>query len=721
MSGLTEWQIIFETLGAVTSIIAIIAVPISIAKIISRKKIQPNKTFILKSKGAHDNLPPIGLVVGRKYKSKELLKKISSNHMVLLQGVGGIGKTTLAILIAQKYKRRKRVNVIWVTSKNEVLTLDKILNSIAHFFDFTGIDSLMLDAKRDKILQVLKQNRTLLIVDNFETIEDNIEIKGFLNEISVNCKILITSRNNTVISPNQLTLQIDTLTDKNAILLMKKELEKNSRPELSIDEYKKLLDAIGGSPLAIKWSIGQIATNGHTVDTICAQLRDGVIAGSVELFENIFEIAWQELNDIQKDILFLLQFFVTPVSAKALWRLSGLKNEIQFTCELSKLLQLSLIDSNSECDLEHRFFSLHSLTNSFILTKIKKETNLDCRIARRILANYKIFCSERCTLPHGRKKDYGDIEREWQNIDKTIRYSIHNLNRMENQNDVKNDTLEISKAINVFLWSRGYWQERIEVCKRAFEIAKTLNRNEEAGQFACFIGIVLFWQSKNEEAEEWAVQAEDLLENSSEIKKILAKRLRGLILLGNQEFDNAIDKLKSVFAVASFDGDEEAIHSDIAVIADWVATSHEGYKAGRVSLLQEIGICYNRKGDYINAIASLRHSESLARAIGDDEGLSVSLSHLGHSLFGLKLYREAKKVYKEGLNIALSIGRKSTMARCYEGLTKVAKKQRNIILMLINGRKALALFEQLNMQKELIDIKNIMAINFLKGEKYESY
>lgn len=714
MSSSSEWQLIFETLGAVASFIAIIGVPLSIAKFIGQRKASSAEYSIQKTKGARDNLPSIGLVVGRKYKSKELLKKINSNHMLFLQGVGGIGKTTLAIYIAQKYKRRKRVHVIWVTSKNEVLTLDKILNSIAHFFDFTGIDSLTLDEKQDKVLKVLKQNRSLLIVDNFETIENDTEIKAFLNSISVNSKILITSRNNTVVSNNQVTLQVDTLTDKDAIKLMRKELEKNSRLELSMEEYKKLLEAIGGSPLAIKWSIGQITTNGHTVDTICAQLRDGIVAGSVELFENIFEMAWQELNDIQKDILYLLQFFVTPVSAKALWKLSGLTDEIHFTCELSKLFQLSLIDSNSGSDIEHRFFSLHSLTNSFILTELKKETNLDCKIARRILANYKAFCSERCTLPHGRKKDYGDIEREWQNIDKAIKYSIQNLNRMENQDDVRNDTLEISKAINVFLWSRGYWQERIEVCKRAYEIAKILNYNEEAGQFACFIGIVLFWQSKNEEAEEWATQAENLLINSPKIKKILAERLRGLTLLGNQEFDNAIDILKSVFAVVSPESDEDINHNDIAVIADWVAPSREGYKAGRVSLLQEIGICYNRKGDYINAIASLRHSESLARAIEDDEGLSVSLSHLGHSLFGLEMYNEAKKDYKEGLKIALAIGRKSTMARCYEGLTRVAKKQHNIILMYVNGCKAYALFERLNMQKELADIKDIMAINFFK-------
>lgn len=709
-----EWQIIFATLGAVASVIAIIGAIVAFVKFINYKKSQSIKQPILKAKGTRDNLPHIGLVVGRKYKSKELLKKINSNHMLFLQGVGGIGKSTLAIFIAQKYKRRKRVNVIWITSKNEVLTLDRILNSIAHFFDFTGIDSLTLEAKRDKILQVLKQNRSLLIVDNFETIENDSEIKAFLNSISVNCKILITSRNNMIVSPSQLTLQVDTLTDKNAILLMKKELEKNSRPELSIEEYKKLLGAIGGSPLAIKWSIGQITTNGHTVDTICSQLRNGVAAGTVDLFENIFKIAWQELNDIQKDILYLLQFYVTPVSAKALWKLSELTDETHFTCELSKLLQLSLIDSNLESDINHRFFSLHSLTNSFILTELKKQTNYDCEIAKRILSNYKIFCVERCTLPHGRKKDYGDIEREWQNIDKSIKFSIQNLNRMKNQNDVRNDILELSKSINVFLWSRGYWQERIEVCKRAYEIAMFLNRNEEAGQFACFIGIVLFWQSKNNEAEKWANKAELLLENSIKTKKVLAERLRGLTLLGNQEFDNAIDKLKMVLDVVSPECDDETIHDDIAVIADWVAPSREGYKAGRISLLQEIGICYNRKQDYDNAMSSLRHSESLARAIEDNEGLSVSLSHLGHSLLGLEKYKEAKKAYKEGLEISLSIGRKSTIARCYEGLTKIAYKQKNIILMILNGRKAYVLFEKLNMQQELTDIKNIMAINLFK-------
>ena len=210
----------------------------------------------------------------------------------------------------------------------------------------------------------------------------------------------------------------------------------------------------------------------------------------------------------------------------------------------------------------------------------------------------------------------------------------------------------------------------------------------------------------------WVTLAEELLSNSARIKRVLAERLRGLTQLGNQRFDNAINTLKSVFEVISSES-EEVTHDDVAIIADWVAASREGYKAGRVSLLQEIGICYNRKGEYDNAIAYLRHSESLARSIEDDEGLSISLSHLGHSLFGLGKYKEAKTAYKEGLRIALLVGRKSTIARCYEGLTKIAKKQRNIILMFVNGGKALALFERLNMQQELDDIKNIMAIKII--------
>lgn len=714
---MTNVAIVLTTLGAVASLISIIGVAIALAKYFGKKKTQSVSLDIPKAKSIRDNLPSLGLVIGRQLKSKELLKKVNDYHMVFLQGVGGIGKSTLAIFVARKYKHRKRAHIIWCTSKNEVLTLDKILNSIAHFFGFTGIDSLELDAKRDKILQVLKQNRSLLVIDNFESIENDVSIKAFLNAVDINCKILITSRNSTVVSPDQANLQVDTLTDKNAILLMRKELEKHSRPELSMDEYNKLLGTIGGSPLAIKWSIGQIATNGHTVDTICAQLRHVGVAGSSELFENIFKMAWQELNDIQKDILYLLQFFITPVSAKALWKLSGVTDETQFTCEISKLFRLSLIDSNLESDVERRFFSMHSLTNSFVFTELKKVSNGDCKIAKRVLANYKGFCSERCVLPHGRKKDYGDIEREWQNIDKAIKFSIENISRMEKQDDVKNDALEISKAINVFLWSRGYWQERIDVCKRALKIAESLNRNEEAGQFACFIGIVLFWQSKNREAERWAIQAEKLLADSTKAKKVLVERLKGLTKLGNQEFDNAIDTLKSVFAVISPDNDEEVTHDDVAIIADWVASNREGYKAGRVSLLQEIGICYNRKGDYNNAIAYLRRSESLARSIGDDEGLSISLSHLGHSLVGLEMYKEAKKAYNEGLEIALSIGRKSTTARCYEGLTRVAKKQRNLVSMFINGRKALALFERLNMQKELIDIKNIMSVKLFERSK----
>lgn len=97
MNSTSEWQIIFETLGAVASLVAIIGVPISIAKFIGQRRARTGEGTVIKAKGVRDNLPPLGLVIGRRHKSKELLKKVNSNHMLLIQGVGGIGKTTLAI------------------------------------------------------------------------------------------------------------------------------------------------------------------------------------------------------------------------------------------------------------------------------------------------------------------------------------------------------------------------------------------------------------------------------------------------------------------------------------------------------------------------------------------------------------------------------------------------------------------------------------------------
>lgn len=709
--GMDQMNIVFATLGALASLIAIIGVPIAIIKWVSKKKSIHDDHAAPKAKGRkRDNLPSIGLVIGRQIKVKELLKRIDSYHMVLAQGVGGIGKSTLAICVAKEYERRKKAHVIWVTSKNEVLTLDKILNTIARLFDFTGIDSLALDAKSDKILQLLKQNRSLLIVDNYETIEKDEEIKAFLNAVDVNCKILITSRNNITVSPDQANLQVDNLSQKNAILLMRKELEKNGRPDLSGDDCKELFSVIGGSPLAIKWAIGQIAINGHTVATIASQLQDGISeAEESELFKNIFQMAWQELNDTQKDILFLLQFFVTPVSARALGKLSGTNDETKFINNLSKLLKLSLVECTPN-DIKHRLFSMHSLTNSFVLNELKKIKNGDCEIAKRVLENYKLFCSERCALPHEGKKDYDDIEREWQNIAKAIAFVVDNISKMDDKKAIYEDVLELSKSINVFLWSRGYWQERIDLCRQARNIAKLLEKEEDAGQFACFVGIVFFWQSKNSEAAELAQEATMLLSSAPISKRVLAKRLSGLVQLGNARYDDAVVTLRSVFATISPESDEEIDHREVAVIADWVARGDEGYKTGRVSILQEIGICYNRKGEYENALLSLKHSESLARSIGDTEGLSVSLSHLGNSLLGLGRNKEAKAAYKEGLMLALSIGRKSTTARCYEGLTRIARRQRNLIFMFINGRKALELYERLNMQTELNDIKDIIAI-----------
>jgi len=227
------------------------------------------------------------------------------------------------------------------------------------------------------------------------------------------------------------------------------------------------------------------------------------------------------------------------------------------------------------------------------------------------------------------------------------------------------------------------------------------------------IGIVYFWQGKHDTALEWAEKSLDYMQKSNrKLNIMLANRLFALISM-NRGDKNAPDKFIEVLKVLR---DNRDINQEsVALFADWIVLGEKGYLVGEVSLLQETGICYYRQKKFVDAKKSLLDSKKLAIEINDEEGLAVTLSHLGHVYYGLKDYRSAKKCYLQGLQLAEKVNRKSSIARCCEGLTKIYNKRNRRRKTEKYGLTALDLFDKLNMTTERDDISSILNYRNIKA------
>lgn len=220
-----------------------------------------------------NNLPMVDYddtgFIGRVNDKLELKRKILGAFPVItLLGVGGIGKTSLALSTIYDLMEEEKDNplffesIIWITLKTKgmfngdfkeiqtaITTLDDNIKVVGKNF----ADSKFINI--DGIIDYMKKNRTLLIIDNFETINNEYD-KDFFDNIPIGSKVLITSRKG--VGNYENISKLGELTEKEAFLYLKKLsniYKVNSLLKHSEIDLKQYLKNLNYSPLAIKWFV----------------------------------------------------------------------------------------------------------------------------------------------------------------------------------------------------------------------------------------------------------------------------------------------------------------------------------------------------------------------------------------------------------------------------------------------------------------------------------
>lgn len=120
---------------------------------------------------------PKGLFVGRDNEIETIAQMLEENHVLFLQGMGGIGKSEIAKGYAKAYRNRYDT-VIFASYTSNLLDLvngDEIIIENLHQSQASGEDAESPEAYFRRKLQTLKElssSRTLLIIDNFDTESD---------------------------------------------------------------------------------------------------------------------------------------------------------------------------------------------------------------------------------------------------------------------------------------------------------------------------------------------------------------------------------------------------------------------------------------------------------------------------------------------------------------------------------------------------------------------
>ncbi|MBW4643096.1 MAG: AAA family ATPase [Goleter apudmare HA4340-LM2] len=405
----------------------------------------------------------------------ELLDFQHTAHLISVDGIGGVGKTTLVVEAAYRCLQASNnqlsarhlptfTAIIFTSAKQNHLTaigilprltkertLRDICREIARILDLSEITNLPIEQQFQPIRERLSQIKTLLIIDNLETIENQQEVLSFLYDLPPTVKVIITTREQALFVP----IRLGCLPREHGLRLIQEEA-KEKGINLTAEESLQLFDGVSGIPAAIIYVIGQIAA-GYSLEDVLSQIKepDGDIArfcfaGSVIPLR----------GTPPHHLLMALSLGVQPITKETAASVAFEQSDPIVTAQgLAKLQQLSLVYQ------QQGRYGLLELTREYAASELAANSGLAQKLQQRWV-NWYIKFSEVYGGINWKEwhLGYGYLEAEWENLRSVLEWCI--------SQGIYLDARTIWQQIKGYIHVRGYWDERLEWTAWLIETAK---------------------------------------------------------------------------------------------------------------------------------------------------------------------------------------------------------------------------------------------------------
>lgn len=427
-------------------------------------------------------------LLGREHEIERVLKSLRSrSYPICIEGLGGAGKTTLAIEVARACLGESQAvldplfeYVVWISAKDrpeQKLWLNEILDTTARVLGdstLTQVPVEYIEQKKAKANQLLHDHRTLLIIDNFETIDDR-ALESWIQDIPDPSKVLITSRTN----PLRDTCPIDIKgLDTPAAL----ELIRHAAGSLGLETLEAanqeillpLVQVTGGNPKAIEMALGYIKRGRLSLSEVIEQLQ---IAGrSVDdVFVYLFIHAWKVMTRNAQNVLLVTPFFAEYASKKALGAATGLTG-YHLEHAVGELVELNLLDIKETSVAMRLHYSIHPLTRAFASARPGKRP-----AARQRWSEYYVDLADRSLTRSEFKECYWNalppynrelIDPEWANLQGVLAWA-----EREGQDQI---LVDLMLLLTHYMWTCMFFPVRLSYAQKAAEAASRLGRQEDA-------------------------------------------------------------------------------------------------------------------------------------------------------------------------------------------------------------------------------------------------
>lgn len=411
--------------------------------------------------------------IGREEELDRLLQKLSEanrNPVITVDGIGGVGKTSLVLEAAYRCLNANQEDIeipkfeaiIFVSAKDSFLTpagilqrqrtqrsLNDIYKAIALTLNVPSILKASGLAQVELVQQALSNQNTLLIVDNFEAIEeeDKHNILSFLYELPSTVKSVITSREQQVI---YVTIRLNNLSEQDSLKLIQQQVQEKDI-ELLDEEQQRLLQASGGIPLVIVYAIGLLA-NSWSLEAILQSLQSQYLnTEDNDLACFLFQQSVDELKESPAyKLLLALSIFQTAPQKHTLISVAGLDklSPSAINTHLLTLQRLSLIRQHNQR------YGMLALTREYALAKLNHDLDFKQETCARFYDWYLEFAKEYGGDDWGEwHHQYDYLQEEWGNFIAVLEWCAANGEYLK--------VRELWRYLNKFASLYGFWNDRL--------------------------------------------------------------------------------------------------------------------------------------------------------------------------------------------------------------------------------------------------------------------
>lgn len=659
----------------------------------------------------HQLPPPPRDFTGRAAELAELMMKAETDGVTIsgLQGMGGVGKTTLALVLAERLKPRYPEAQFYLDLKGadkQPLSVVAALTHVIRAYHPTAQLPASDTELRGLYMSVLEAQRALLLMDNAV---DRAQVEPLIPPSS--CFLLVTSRQHFSL-PGLFATDLNTLPPNEAHDLL---LKIAPRINGQADAIAKLCGCL---PLALRLA-GSALSERRTLtpENYVQRLEDAQTR--LELVEASLSLSYNLLtHDLQRAWCALSVFpdSFDLAAATAVWEIE----EDLAQDRLDELVRYSLVEW-IDTDARAR---LHDLTRLFANKRLSDASQTDNQ--RRYASHYKNVSAtaNNLYLQGGKRlmQGLGLFDLEWTNIQAGHAWAAQYA-------DTDAEALSLCDKYpaqcSKILLLRQHPRERINWLETALTAARKLAQKSAESTHLSNLGTAYFYLGNYRRAVEYheqalAIDREIGAASRNEVERTAAWQgvsqalsNLGVVYKNLGEYRRAIEYHEQALAIDREISDRRAEGEALGNLGNVYSRIGEyrralGYHEQALAICREVsdrraesqslgnlGVVYEHLGEHRRAVEYHEQALTIDREIKDRQGEGQVLGNMGFAYYNLNDFNRAFECFMQQRAIAQEIGDKRGEAKYFIGMALCFDATNDRLQAITHAQEALEIYTAL--------------------------